>query len=98
MATNEYALEHKDTRIHVVSTRTAVRGLRSQKYLIQGNTVLSPKSVGEVLTNIDGAFGTNVSFEGIHAVAEELQRAYQQRGYVTVAVGLPQQRSSPTKP
>ena len=91
MATNEYALKHIDTRIHVVSTNSGPR-FAVEKYLIQGNTALSPKTVAGVLTNIDGAFGTNVSFEGIHAVAEELQRAYQAHGFVTVAVGLPQQK------
>ena len=44
------------------------------------------------LTNIDGAFGTNVSFDGIIAAATELQRAYRDRGYVTVAVAVPPQK------
>jgi hemolysin activation/secretion protein len=44
------------------------------------------------LTNIDGAFGTNVSFEGIRTAVTQLQGAYSERGYVTVSVGLPQQK------
>ena len=38
------------------------------------------------------AFGTNVTFEGIHAALGDLQMAYRERGYVTVSVGLPPQK------
>jgi hemolysin activation/secretion protein len=44
------------------------------------------------MTNIDGAYGTNVSFDGIRAAVTELQKTYRARGYVTVAVGLPPQK------
>ena len=80
-----------DHRIHVVSTNSGPR-FAVDKYLVMGNSALTPRTLSEVLTNIDGAFGTNVSFEEIHAAVEELQRAYRERGYVTVVVGLPQQR------
>ena len=80
-----------DTRIHVVSTNAGPR-FAVEKYLVSGNTLLSPETMSAVLTNIDGAFGTNVCFEGIHTAVEELQRAYRERGYVTVTVGLPQQK------
>ncbi len=62
-----------------------------EKYLVSGNTVLSPQIMGLSLTNAPGAFGTNVSFDGIIAARNELQGAYLTRGYVTVAVGLPKQ-------
>jgi hemolysin activation/secretion protein len=84
-------LKANDTRIHVVSTNAGPR-FAVNKYLIEGNSVLSPQAMGTVLTNIDGAFGTNVSFDGITAVRNELQRAYRERGYVTVAVGVPPQK------
>lgn len=80
-----------DHRIHVVSTNSGPR-FAVDKYLVMGNSALPPLAFSEVLTNIDGAFGTNVSFEGIHTVVEELQKAYRERGYVTVVVGLPQQK------
>ncbi len=35
--------------------------------------------------------GTNVSIAGIKAVVQQLQLAYRERGYITVAVGLPRQ-------
>ena len=85
------AAREKDTRVHVVSTNTGPR-FDVEKYLIQGNTVLPPLVLGEVLTNIDGVYGTNVSFDGVRAVLAELQGAYRERGYVTVGVGLPQQK------
>jgi hemolysin activation/secretion protein len=87
----EAAALEKDTRVHVVSTNAGPR-FEVEKYLVMGNSALLPVVISEVLTNIDGAFGTNVSFDGIRTVVEELQRAYRERGYVTVAVGLPQQK------
>lgn len=80
-----------DTRIHVVSTNAGPR-FEVEKYLVTGNSVLTPKIIGMALTNIDGAFGTNVSFDGIRTAVTELQGAYRERGYVTVSVGLPQQK------
>jgi hemolysin activation/secretion protein len=77
-----------DTRVHVISTNAGPR-FNVEKYAIMGNSVLTPKNFGEVLTNIDGAFGTNVSLEGITTVLGELTRAYRERGYTTVAVGVP---------
>jgi hemolysin activation/secretion protein len=83
--------EKPDTMIHVVSTNAGPR-FDVEHYRITGNTVLSPQEMSVILTNIDGAFGTNVSFEGVRAVVEQLQKAYSDRGYLTVAVGLPQQK------
>jgi hemolysin activation/secretion protein len=80
-----------DTRIHVVSTNAGPR-FEVEKYQVMGNSVLTPKIIGMTLTNIDGAFGTNVSFEGIRTAVTQLQGAYSERGYVTVSVGLPQQK------
>jgi hemolysin activation/secretion protein len=87
----EATVMEKDTRVHVVSTNAGPR-FEVEKYLVLGNSVLSPKAMAEVLTNIDGAYGTNVSFEGIRTVLAELQGAYHERGYVTVTLGLPQQK------
>ncbi len=80
-----------DTRIHVVSTNAGPR-FAVTKYLIAGNTVLTPANLAVALTNIDGNFGTNVSFDGIRTTVQELQGAYRERGYVTVSVGVPQQK------
>ncbi|HXR05545.1 MAG TPA: helix-turn-helix domain-containing protein [Verrucomicrobiae bacterium] len=63
-----------------------------EKYLLMGNSILPPTAIGEIFTNIPGAFGTNVTFDGIRAALTDLQMAYRERGYVTVAVGLPQQK------
>jgi len=62
------------------------------KYEILGNTLLSPQTLGEALTNVPGAFGTNVNIDAIRQVVGQLGSAYRQRGYVTVAVGLPPQK------
>lgn len=83
--------EKPDTMIHVISTNAGPR-FEVEHYRITGNSVLSPQNLSVILTNIDGAFGTNVSFEGIRTVVEQLQKAYRDRGYITVAVGLPQQK------
>jgi hemolysin activation/secretion protein/AraC-like DNA-binding protein len=62
------------------------------KYLISGNSVLAPGQVSAILTNLPAAFGTNVSLDEIRAVLADLQMAYRERGFVTVSVGLPQQK------
>ncbi len=80
-----------DTRVHVVEPNSGPR-FEVRHYQIIGNTVLPPAVFARTITNIDGAFGTNVSFEGIRTAVTELQKAYTVRGYVTVSVGLPQQK------
>ena len=81
----------KDTRVHVVSTNAGPR-FEVEHYIISGNTLLSPESITQVITNIDGAYGTNVSFEGIQTVVSELGKAYHDRGYARVIVEVPQQK------
>jgi hemolysin activation/secretion protein len=88
---SELEVEAKDTRVHVVSTNAGPR-FEVQKYLVDGNTILPPTALGQAITNIDGAFGTNVGFDGIETVVTELGKAYHERGYVTVAVDVPQQK------
>ncbi len=63
-----------------------------KKYLVTGNTVLSPTAIGHVFTNVPDAFGTNVSFTDIRGALGELQMAYRERGYVTINVALPPQK------
>jgi hemolysin activation/secretion protein len=87
----DLAAREKDKRIHVVSTNAGPR-FDVEKYLVMGNSVLKPQIISMILTNIDGAFGTNVSFDGIRTALAQLQEAYRERGFVTVAVGLPQQK------
>ncbi|HEY1661135.1 MAG TPA: POTRA domain-containing protein [Verrucomicrobiae bacterium] len=84
-------VEETDHRIHVATTNAGPR-FEVEHYLVLGNSALTPREVGSAVTNIDGAFGTNVSFAGIQAVVEQLQLAYHDRGYATVAVTLPQQK------
>jgi hemolysin activation/secretion protein len=62
------------------------------KYLVTGNSILTPQNLGDIFANVPDAFGTNVSFDGVRAVLGDLQTAYRERGFVTVAVGLPQQK------
>ena len=88
----ELAAQEKDHRVHVVPTPGTTNSFTINKYLVDGNTILSPTEIGVTLTNVDGAFGTNVTFDGIRTAVTELQKAYQERGYVTVAVGLPPQK------
>ena len=73
------------------STNTGPR-FEVEKYLISGNSVLSPAALAEAVTNTPGAFGTNVTFGGIQSALVSLQDAYRARGYVTVSVGLPRQK------
>ncbi|HEV2453962.1 MAG TPA: POTRA domain-containing protein [Verrucomicrobiae bacterium] len=86
-------VNENDYRIHVVSTNAGPR-FDVEHYIIEGNTVLSLQTIAATLTNIDGAFGANVSFDGVKAVIQQLQLAYHERGYLTVAVTLPRQKLS----
>ena len=88
---DELKAQEKDTRVHVVSTNAGPK-FDVDKYLVMGNSVLPPEAIARAITNVDGAFGTNTSFDGIRAAMIELQKAYRERGYVTVSVGLPQQK------
>jgi hemolysin activation/secretion protein len=87
----ELKIQENDTRVHVVSTNAGPH-FDVEKYLVMGNSVLTPDAITRTMTNIDGAYGTNVSFDGIRAAVTELQKTYRARGYVTVAVGLPPQK------
>ena len=87
----ELKARENDTRVHVVSTNAGPH-FKVEKYLVMGNSVLTPDAIDRTMTNIDGAYGTNVSFDGIRTAVTELQKTYRARGYVTVAVGLPPQK------
>lgn len=60
-----------------------------EKYIVMGNTVLTPETINQSLTNVPSAFGTNVTIDGIRSAVAGLQGAYRDRGYVTVAVAVP---------
>jgi len=62
------------------------------RYIVEGNTILSPAAVGGIFTNVPAAFGTNVTIDAILAAAGDLQAAYRARGYMTVVVSLPPQK------
>ena len=67
-------------------------GFRVDKYLILGNSVLPPETIGKIFASVPDAFGTNVTVAGIRSVLTDLQMAYRERGYATVSVALPQQK------
>jgi hemolysin activation/secretion protein/AraC-like DNA-binding protein len=77
---------------HVPAPTNAVPKFTVEKYLVTGNSVLSPGTIGGILTNVPEAFGTNVTFADIQAALGDLQMAYRERGFVTVSVGLPPQK------
>ena len=61
-------------------------------YDVTGNTILPPEVIARVLTNSPGAFGTNVTLEGLQGALGRLKLEYRERGYATVDVSLPQQK------
>ena len=63
-----------------------------KKYVVSGNTILPPETIARALTNSPASFGTNVTLDGLRAALADLQMAYRERGFVTVAVSLPQQK------
>jgi hemolysin activation/secretion protein/AraC-like DNA-binding protein len=80
------------TKIHVVALSTNGPHFTVEKYLVAGNSILKPGDIGDILTNVPAAFGTNVTFDAIRAALGDLQMAYRERGFVTVAVALPPQK------
>jgi hemolysin activation/secretion protein len=80
------------SKIHVVEISTNGPHFTVQKYLVAGNSILKPGDIGDILTNVPAAFGTNVTFDAIRAALGDLQMAYRERGFVTVAVALPPQK------
>ena len=82
----------KTAPINVAPVSTNGPHFTVEKYLVTGNSILSQETIGEILTNAPDAYGTNVTFDAIRAALAELQMAYRERGYVTVSVGLPQQK------
>ena len=71
------------------AARAATNRFTVEKYLVSGNTILPPATVGTALAAATNAFGTNVTVAGVIAARNDLLAAYQARGYVTVAVGIP---------
>jgi len=88
---SELSAKERDTRIHVASTNAGPR-FTVANYQVEGNSILPPATLATIFTNIDGAYGTNVSLDGIRTVATELKKAYRARGFVTVDVTLPPQK------
>lgn len=89
----ELDAEENKPKYHVVPVSTnAGPKFTVEKYIIAGNSILTPGSIGGVFTNVPAAFGTNVTLDAIRTALGDLQMAYRERGYVTVSVGLPQQK------
>ncbi len=65
------------------------RTFEVRAYQVLGNTLLAPDVVDRSFTN---AVGTAVSLRQIQQALGQLQLAYRDRGYATVAVGLPPQQ------
>jgi hemolysin activation/secretion protein/AraC-like DNA-binding protein len=80
------------TSVHIVAVSTNGPHFTVDKYLVMGNSILSPDAIGGIFTNVPAAFGTNVTFDAIRAALGDLQMAYRERGFATVSVGLPQQK------
>ena len=68
---------------------TNAPGFEVRGYAVEGNTLLTPSVLHEIL---DKHTGPSVTFDNIREGLAEMQMAFRQRGYVTVSVGLPQQR------
>ena len=70
-------------------TPAAERTFEVQRYEVIGNTLLGAETLDQIF---NPATGTNVSLPTIQKAVGELQLAYRERGFATVAVGLPQQQ------
>jgi len=89
--TNSASSHNAGAQAVPASTNSGPR-FRVDKYVVEGNSILTPAIVGSIFTNVPAAFGTNVTIDAILAAAGDLQKAYRERGYMTVIVGLPPQK------
>lgn len=79
--------------VHIVTAPTnSGRRFQVDRYLVEGNSILTPAAVGHLFTNVPAAFGTNVFLDAVLAAAGDLQTAYRERGFMTVKVSLPPQK------
>jgi hemolysin activation/secretion protein len=80
-----------ETSTPPVATNTVAKILTFEvkKYVVTGNTILSPNIIGGIFTN---ATGEAVTLDQIRKAVGELQLAYRERGFATVGVVLPQQQ------
>jgi len=70
-------------------TNAPVQTFTVDQYDVQGNTLLKQSEIDSIMKT---GTGTNVSFELIVKTLNALQTDYRERGYMTVAVTLPQQQ------
>ncbi len=70
----------------------SIRTFEVQHYFVEGNTVLNPDLIGDVLARGTNAFGKAVTIDDVRAAVGRLQATYRERGFVTVSVTLPQQQ------
>jgi len=71
------------------SNRSAPPTFEIRRFEVTGDTLLGPREIERVL---NPATGRPVTLEEVRQAAASLQRAYRERGYVTVAVTVPSQR------
>ena len=72
-----------------VAAKTNAPTFEVRSYELVGNSILSQEVLEGILTN---ALGPNVTFDQIRNALSDLQLAYRERGYPTVAVTLPEQQ------
>ena len=85
-------LKEAPARVKKNPATNGTPAFKVEKYLVAGNTVIRPGEFSQMFTNVPDAFGTNVTFADIREALGELQMAYRERGFVTVAVSLPPQK------
>jgi len=64
------------------------QGLEVREFLVEGNTLLAPEKIKEI---VDKYLGPNRSFRELEKAKQELEAAYHAKGYVSVVVTLPEQ-------
>src|ERR1017187_3436736 len=91
VSTNAAATSTVSTNTASTATASTNTGpaIEVKGYELLGNTLLPPAITDPILQKHTGAA---VTFDSIRQGLAGLQMAYRERGYVTVAVGLPQQQ------
>lgn len=81
--------EEQSPPASAVTNRPSAPKFEVRQFAVTGNTLLSSEEISQSLAK---GVGPGVTLDDVRTAAMNLQRAYRDRGYVTVAVTLPSQR------
>lgn len=81
-------VQHVETQTPPQRPSEEGQGVEVREYLVEGNTLLAPEKIQEILSKYQGP---NRSYRDLEKAKQDLEAAYHAKGYVSVLVTLPEQ-------